>query len=271
LVRIEADQRPHRSDPCPALVLRDGAIPVSPTVPFLLHCRSISSFSGLHCTCVTGIIPRAEERGMSGNTRRYRLDAKGFDRLAVSVATATSSRRGVLHRIAGGGLATVLAALGIAGFRVKDAEAKKSCKKRCKQKAKKKDWSSKKKKNCLKKCKKKETGRGVPGTPISNNTSTTTGTPPPGGTCTLGTTTGCPAGNTCVLNAAGASVCINNSAVCTSNAQCATGFCGNITNGAGLCLPCGTQGTTICGTPPAQVCCGVGLTCSPVLNLCIAA
>jgi hypothetical protein len=68
------------------------------------------------------------------------LDADRFDQLAVAVSHAAPSRRSLLRRIAGGGVATALAALGISGFGEEYAAAK-SCEKRCKQKAKKHDWS----------------------------------------------------------------------------------------------------------------------------------
>ncbi len=196
------------------------------------------------------------------------MDANGFDRFAVSVADATSSRRSVLHRIIGGGLATALAALGISGFGAEEAEAR-SCKGRCRKKAKKKDWSNKKKKNCIAKCTKP---KGVPGTPSNNSTITTiinnAGTTPPSGSCTVGTSTGCAAGNTCVLNAAGASVCVANSVLgtCTVDTQCATGFCGNVVSGLGVCLPCGLLGTNtnVCGPR----CCVLKVCLDPLLGVC---
>src|SRR5688500_12149813 len=54
----------------------------------------------------------AVERSTPGGTRRNALDADRFDQLAVSVSQAAPSRRSLLRRMAGGGLAAAVAALG---------------------------------------------------------------------------------------------------------------------------------------------------------------
>jgi hypothetical protein len=211
---------------------------------------------------------RATGRESISAARRQKLDGNRFDKLAVSLAGAGSSRRSLLARFAGGGFAAALAALGIGGLGAEDAEAKKkakSCPKKCNKKAKKKDWSNKKKKACKEKCKKKA----AVGTSISNNAIFTGTTTPIGGTCTVGAAGGnCAVGTTCVLNASGAMVCAPSDQVktCTANSQCPTGFCASV----GICLPCGTLGTTICGSGTSQTCCAVGVSCNPNLDICLA-
>jgi hypothetical protein len=188
------------------------------------------------------------------------MDASRFDRFAVSVSRAGASRRTVLHRVAGGGLAAALAAVGLGGFTTPEAAAKKkTCVKRCKTQGKKHDWSSKKKKDCKAKCKK---GFSITTTNIN---SLTAGLPVT--VCTVGSSTGCAAGSTCVLNEAGLTVCVANSAlgICSVSSECATGFCGNIVAGLGVCLPCGYLGSSVCG----QTCCAIGLCANPVANLCV--
>jgi hypothetical protein len=69
------------------------------------------------------------ERGTPGGTRRNALDADRFDQLAVSVSQAAPSRRSLLRRIGGGGLAAAIAALGGVSPLAKPGAAKKSGKK----------------------------------------------------------------------------------------------------------------------------------------------
>ena len=60
------------------------------------------------------------------------MEAERFDELAASVAKGEASRRSVLFRFGGGGLAALLATLGIGGLDVEEADARRSCRKRCK-------------------------------------------------------------------------------------------------------------------------------------------
>jgi hypothetical protein len=65
-----------------------------------------------------------------GDARRQALDAKRFDELAMALAESESSRRSVVHRVFGGGLAALLAALGLAGPFNEQATAQKKKKKK---------------------------------------------------------------------------------------------------------------------------------------------
>jgi hypothetical protein len=217
------------------------------------------------------------------------MDGNRFDNLAVSLVDAGSSRRSLLARLVGGGFAAVLAALGIGAFSADEAEAKKkvgrkrggrkkakTCEQKCNKRGKRKRGgkgkgggkgkkSSQSKADCLAKCQPAGTSSA-----ITSNQIFTGGTPPigPGGTCTLGTVAGCVVGSTCVLDVAGTQICVSSDQVltCTSSAQCPTGFCASI----GICLPCSTLGTTICGQESTQTCCAAGAECHPTLDICLA-
>jgi hypothetical protein len=194
------------------------------------------------------------------------MDGNRFDRLVASLADAGSSRRSLLGRLAGGGLATALVALGIGGVSTESAEAKKKKKScaRCKKKN-----SPQKRRRCRRRCGKQNGGPA--GFAATNNTFTT----PigPGGTCTAGVVgpPGCGVGAMCVVGPEGTNVCVDQTLVdtCASSAECATGFCSNIVNGVGVCALCGTQGTELCGTAPNQQCCVVGASCPPTGNVCV--
>jgi hypothetical protein len=218
------------------------------------------------------------------------MDGNRFDNLAVSLVDAESSRRSLLARLIGGGFAAVLAALGIGGFSAEDADAKKrggrkrggrkkakTCEQKCNKKGKRKRGgkgkgggrrrkkSSKSKAACLAKCQPAGTSSAITSNQIFTGGTTPTG---PGGTCTLGTTADCVAGSTCVLDAAGTQICVTSDQIltCTSSAQCPTGFCASV----GICLPCGTLGTSICGQESTQTCCAAGAECHPTLDICLA-
>jgi hypothetical protein len=160
------------------------------------------------------------------------LDGNRFDKLAVSLAAAGSSRRSLLARLAGGGFAAALAALGIGGFSAEDAEAKKkakSCTKRCNKKAKKKDWSAKKKRACNDKCKNKAGGGG-------------------GGGGGGGSSAGFRIVNTSDVGEG-----------CTSSASCNTGFCLDPLGVGGTCQVC--DPLLVCGGGDDKRCCIVGAEC----------
>jgi hypothetical protein len=234
------------------------------------------------------------ERSTSGGTRRSALDADRFDQLAVSVSQAAPSRRSLLRRMAGGGLATAIAALGGVSLLAKPGAAKKSGKKTrrraiChrtsatdpgvtkKMKAKKAKKELKQHQFDTKgKCQATGGTSGTGGTGggttfVTNNflpagaagqVVPPTGTPDAPNTCVLGTAQGCPGNFTCILNAEGLQVCLPNNLLptitCTSDAQCGSGFCANLA-GLRICVPCGTLGTVICGPGGRQVCCAVNL------------
>jgi hypothetical protein len=180
--------------------------------------------------------------------------------LAVSLADAGSSRRSLLARLVGVGLAAIVAMLGIGGLSVEDADARrkgrkgrrkkaKSCAQRCKRKGrgrkkgggKGRQQGKKRKQACLAKCNKAPTGGGggagtqaTPGFPIDNdpavfNTS-----------CTIG------------------------------GAACVSGVCAPLvpgaTVGAGVCAPtCGAIGDPAC--PGGTTC--VGITNLGIAGVCL--
>ena len=195
------------------------------------------------------------------------MDGNRFDKLAVSLVDAGSSRRSLLARLVGGGFAAALAALGIGGFSAEDAEARRRAKKRGDEEGEdvqarsairreEEAWRQgqgrgKGRRACKSKCSlPSQVPAGRNSSAISKQRrSSQAATPPIGrGTCTVGTVSGVvPSVRTCVLNVAGdpwsarpAIKCLT----CTANSQCPTGFCASV----GICLPCGTLGTTICGT-----------------------
>ena|SRR5829696_4631751 len=209
------------------------------------------------------------------------MDSNRFDRLAVLLADTGTSRRSLLGRLAPGGFAAALASLGISGFTAEDAEAgkkgggkrggkkkPKSCEQKCNGKGKKggghhKKKSSQSKAACLAKCQPAGTSSGITSNQIFSG-----GVPPASGSCTLGTSTGCLVGSTCVLDVAGTQICVSSDQIrtCTTSAECPTGFCASV----GICLPCSTLGTSICGQGASQTCCAVGAQCHPTLNICLA-
>lgn len=174
------------------------------------------------------------------------MDQNRFDKLAVSLAEAGSSRRSILARLAASGFAAALATLGIGGFSAEDADAKKKkdkCAKNCKKKN-----SKQARRQCRKKCDK----------PNHTSISITNSQAPAGGTCTVGSNAGCPAGFTCLAGPAGLFICQSNPTTpvggCTSNSQCSSGRCDT---GSHTCVVC----PTICGTPGAPICCTLGTQC----------
>jgi hypothetical protein len=213
------------------------------------------------------------------------LDADRFDQLAVSVSQAAPSRRSLLRRVVGGGLATALAALGIGGFGEEHAAAK-SCEKRCKQKAKKHDWSAKKRKSCLNKCKQGSTAGGGTGggagaacqtssncsgglTCVNNFCVSLSGT---GGGGTGGGGTGGGGGGTGGggggTGGGGGGGLLGLGGICVLDTECLSAFCNNTVldvNGKGRCDSCTT---VLCGAPNQRRCCGLVQICGP-LNVCI--
>lgn len=169
--------------------------------------------------------------------RSYSVDGKKFDAFATALAEGETSRRSILQRIAGGGFAAALAAIGIGGFTAEDADAKKSCKKKCNKK------SGKKRSKCKKKCNKG--GTTSAGFPISVNTTLINSA------CTVGGPA-CGTGLECV-----GVVClpIDLGDVCATGADCSTGRCN-----AGVCSQCDT--IDICGTVVGrEQCCVADASC----------
>ena len=123
--------------------------------------------------------------------------------------------------------------------------------------------SSQSKAACLANCQPAGTSSGITSNQIFSG-----GVPPASGSCTLGTSTGCLVGSTCVLDVAGTQICVSSDQIrtCTTSAECPTGFCASV----GICLPCSTLGTSICGQGASQTCCAVGAQCHPTLNICLA-
>ena len=85
-----------------------------------------------------------------------------FDTLTKELGTV-KSRRSFMKTLAGGGLATALAAVGIAAVDVEEADAA-GCRSRCKRR-----FTGAKRRNCLKRCG-SGTPRTAPGTPIGTGT-----------------------------------------------------------------------------------------------------
>src|SRR5215203_757221 len=205
---------------------------------------------------------RATKRGSIRAARRQEMDSNRFDRLAVLLSDTGTSRRSVLGRLAPSGFAAALASLGISGFATENAEAgKKGRGKKGGGHHKKK--SSQSKAACLANCQPAGTSSGITSNQIFSG-----GVPPALGSCTLGTSTGCLVGSTCVLDVAGTQICVSSDQIqiCTTSAECPTGFCASV----GICLPCSTLGTSICGQGASQTCCAVGAQCHPTLNICLA-
>jgi hypothetical protein len=197
---------------------------------------------------------RATQRGSTRAARRQGMDGSRFDTMVALLAETGSSRRSLLGRLAGGGLAAALAALGIGGFNAEDGEA--ASKRRCLRRCKKKDNRAARR-QCKKKCRRPKNRTTV----INNNSQVITGfvaPTGPGGTCTVAPQAGCPVGATCVVGPAGLNICIVNPTTpvggCTSDAQCASGRCDVNTN---TCVVC----PMVCGTPGAPVCCILGTQC----------
>jgi hypothetical protein len=94
-----------------------------------------------------------------GGARRTRVEPRRFDELAASIAKSETSRRAAVLCIGGGGLAALLATIGIGGVGFEEADAKKPCKKRCKRK----DDKDKRRK-CKRRCRKKGVGPECRGT-----------------------------------------------------------------------------------------------------------
>lgn len=178
------------------------------------------------------------------------MEPERFDGLAASVAKNESSRRSMLFRFGGSGVAAFLAAVGIGGLDVDEAEAKKSCKKRCKKKD-----DKDKRRRCKRRCRKK--GGNTPGSPNSfpitvNLDLLGDACTPTGGECGDPNDTGLE----CV-----ASICVpvdlgDIGDTCADGSDCATGRCSL----GLLCTDCPVA--SICGTAGNQVCCVVDATCA---------
>lgn len=160
------------------------------------------------------------------------MESKRFDQLVASLAGEESSRRSMLQRFGVGGLAAVLAAIGIGGIAVEEADAKRSCR-RCRRRKK-----GKARRRCRRRCKQKGvalecTGTGqCPGTEICvNNTCVDRPAVP----VACSDTDPCDGGLTCVSNicvlpcdgdedCAGALLCLSGSCVldedCEDDTDC---------------------------------------------------
>lgn len=184
------------------------------------------------------------------------MEPERFDGLAASVAKNESSRRSMLFRFGGGGVAAFLAAVGIGGLDVDEAEAKRKCKKRCKKKD-----DKDKRRRCKRRCRKKKGGdtAGSPNSfPITVNLDLLGDScTPTGGECGDPNDTG--------LECSGLGVCVpidlgDIGDTCTDGSDCATGRCTAL-----LCTDC--PAASICGTVGNEVCCVVDATC--VNDLCV--
>ncbi len=170
------------------------------------------------------------------------MEPERFDGLAASVAKNESSRRSMLFRFGGGGVAAFLAAVGIGGLDVDEAEAKRKCKKRCKKKD-----DKDKRRRCKRRCRKKGGN-----TAASNSTPITFDIDLLNTPCTVGgSECGTGTGLECV-----SLVCvpIDLGDPCVDDDDCSTGQCDPATD---FCVLC----TEICGDPGDEVCCIVGAQC----------
>jgi hypothetical protein len=143
------------------------------------------------------------------------VDSNQFDEITIAVAEG-ETRRTVLRRVFGGGLAAALAAIGITAFEAEDAEAK-SCKNKCKKKK-----NKKARKNCKKKCNKDP----KPDCTVDGDCDACETCD--GGTCksTCGDCETCD-GGTCKSTCGGCEICDGGTckSTCTGNQVCASGDC----------------------------------------------
>lgn len=162
------------------------------------------------------------------------MEPERFDELATSVAEGEASRRSVVMRLGGGGLAALLAAIGFGGDGTEEAEARKGRKPR----------------KPRKRRRRRRRGGGnttvQAGFPITINNSLI------GNACALADDCGgTGSGLACV-----AGFCaIDTTIICTSGADCATGACV-----AGFCDTCDDL-LEVCGDPGNQQCCVVEADC----------
>lgn len=156
----------------------------------------------------------AAQTGASRSGRRWRdrMDAERFDELTASLAEEGTSRRSVLQRLGGGGLAAALAAFGIGGLDVEDAEAK-NCRRRCRNRN-----TARKRRRCLRRCRRVSAQTCAPPCTGTQICAGTTCINPP--TACTGTGQGtCSGGFLCV-----GGICLLSNCTGTGQGSCASGF-----------------------------------------------
>jgi hypothetical protein len=177
------------------------------------------------------------------------MESKRFDDVARALGGDGASRRSLLRRVVGGGLAAAVAGIGLSLAASEDADAGRRGRRRRRKR-------------------RRRGGSGGGGTTVNAGYSVTVNNAGLlGTTCTTGDLAACggPLGG--LLCAAG--ICILSPATllgitpaggCTTGAQCPSGACQ-----AGQCVNCDT--IKLCGTGSNRQCCVVNATC--VNNLCV--
>jgi hypothetical protein len=177
------------------------------------------------------------------------MESKRFDDVARALGGDGASRRSLLLRVVGGGLAATVAGIGLSLAASEDADAGRRGRRRRRKR-------------------RRRGGSGGGGTTVNAGYSVTVNNAGLlGTTCTTGDLAACGGLLSGLLCAAG--ICVLSPATllgitpaggCTTGAQCASGACQ-----AGQCVNCDT--IKLCGTGANRQCCVVNATC--VNNLCV--